>query len=494
MFIVPLILVFFGGITVVNRKNNYGHILRILGFLFLLLSFSPGRDLFSSALVIVSITIAIILTLYTDHYSFSKYGNNILVVLVDMLLLTMVFTFISTNLIEFIAFWLTSELLGFFLIAYDYIYKNDLNSISAAVKYLLFSMIPTDIALFIILAITGFDKALTLPLTNLSLVIENFVVLTMILLGFFAKTAIIPFHFWLPDAHTVAPSPASALLSGIMVKMGIYGIYLLSLFKIDKIFFTTITLFFSIITLIYGAVQALIQHDIKKLLAYSTTSDTSLITILIALYTLSNDTLFLEAAVFYTISHALYKTSMFMDSGFIELVAHSRNIRELGYIAKLSPVETLAIIIAITAILGMPPSAGFLAKLLMFSTISHNLYSSWIYTLVLIISSIKIALSIAYNTVYLKAHISNKPCKITQLEKTSYYLQFYVFLTAFSSFLIILPLHILDYANYTQISILRKFSHLTLITMIITLSLIYILYKLIKYGSGWLNNDHRSRK
>lgn len=479
--ITPLTLVLIGGLFTM-RRSLYGAVSRVAGFLSLSASLF-NEDLFSSMLVATSIVVGVVLALYTTLYSYLKYGNTTLVPIVDLLLLSMAFTFMAGNLIEFITFWLLSELLGFFLIAYDYIYRSDVNAMSAAVKYLLFSMIPTDIALFILLAITGFTEAFTTPLKNLLPVITDPLVLTMILLGFFAKAAMFPLHFWLPDAHSVAPSPASALLSGLMVKMGIYALYLLSFYSIDRALFSSIILFSGLITTIYGASQAAVQHDVKKLLAYSTTSDTSLAAILIALHVVSNDVLFIEAAILYTVAHAVYKVSMFMDSGFIELATHDRDIRRLGYIAKLSPMETLAALISIAAVLGMPPSMGFLAKLFMFSAISHNIPSSWIYVVVLVVSSIKVSLSVIYNAVYLKAHIGGGAPKSIDLSSVSR-VQIYTFAASFSSFIATFTLYLLNCTGYAELALLRELSYLLAVSMVMFIALSYVLYRFVKHTAG----------
>ncbi|MEM4502883.1 MAG: hypothetical protein QXV42_05510, partial [Ignisphaera sp.] len=163
-FVVPMTLMLIGNLFMA-RRIIYGSILRILSFLSLSINLW-GEDLFNSMLVATSIVIGVVLALYTTSYSRSKYGTLTLVPIIDLLLLSILFTFISRNLIEFVTFWLLGELLGFLLIAYDYIYKGDTISMAAAIKYLLFSMVPTDISLFILLAITGLTEAFTTPLKS----------------------------------------------------------------------------------------------------------------------------------------------------------------------------------------------------------------------------------------------------------------------------------------------------------------------------------------
>ncbi|MEM1541204.1 MAG: complex I subunit 5 family protein [Ignisphaera sp.] len=480
-FVVPMTLMLIGNLFMA-RRIIYGSILRILSFLSLSINLW-GEDLFNSMLVATSIVIGVVLALYTTSYSRSKYGTLTLVPIIDLLLLSILFTFISRNLIELVTFWLLGELLGFLLIAYDYIYKGDTISMAAAIKYLLFSMVPTDISLFILLAITGLTEAFTTPLKSLSLFITDPIVLILILFGFFAKAAIFPLHFWLPDAHSVAPSPASAILSGLMVKMGIYALYMLSFYSIDRALFSSIVLFSGLLTTLYGAMQASLQRDIKRLLAYSTTSETSIIAVLIALYVMSGDILFIEASTLYTVAHAIYKVSMFMDSGFIELVAHERDIRRLGYIYRISPTESLATLLSIMAVLGMPPSIGFLAKVFMFSAISHNITYSWIYVVVLVIAAVKVSLSIVYNIIYFKAHMDRREPMMTRLGLgDALQLQKYTLMISISSFIFTFTIYILNCMRYTELMLLRKLSYLLIISMTMFVALIYMLYNLIRHN------------
>lgn len=479
-FAIPLTLILLGNM-VQRRQGLYGAVLRVLGFLSLS-TVVKGADFFSDMLVISSIAIGVVIAAYTLHYSYLKYGNPNLAILVDMFLLTMILVFTSENLIEFITFWLSTELLGFFLIAYDYIAKNDVDSMSAAIKYLLFSMIPTDIALFVLLALTGFTEAVA-ALRGIGLSITDPVVLTMVLLGFFSKAAIFPLHFWLPDAHSVAPSPASALLSGLMVKMGIYALYIMSFYQIDRGLASSIMLLSGLLTAVYGAMQAIVQHDIKRILAYSTTSETALITVVIALYMISSDRLFIEAAILYTVAHAVYKASLFMDSGFIELTVHERDVRRLGYIASIAPTETVAVFTTIVAALGMPPSVGFLAKLFTFAAISRYLSSSWIYIAVLVIASIKVALSIIYNMAYLRAHLGGgvQPHHL-DIDGGVLRIRVSTFAASLLSFVMVAALYIMDCSGYVELEMFRKLTPLLAVSLALLTIVGYSLYEFIIYG------------
>lgn len=475
---IPLGLVLVGNILQL-RNGVYGSILRVLGFFSLGLSIGK-TDLFSDMLITSSIVIGATVAVYTVHYSRLKYGNLSLVMPIDLFLLSTALVFASEYLIELITFWLLTELLGFLLIAYDYVMKKEELAMSAAIKYLLFSMIPTDVALFILLAVTGFTDAFETPLRSIAPELTDPVVLVMIMLGFFSKTAIFPLHFWLPDAHSVAPSPASALLSGLMVKMGVFAIYLLSFYPINRDLAASITLFSGFLTTIYGALQASIQRDVKRLLAYSTTSNTALIAVLIALYLVSSDGVFVEAAILYTVAHAVYKASMFMDSGFIELLARERDVKRLGYISRTSPAESMAALLSVLAILGMPPSMGFLAKVFAFASISRYVTTSWIYLVALIVASIKVSLSIIYNTVYLRSHFSGEGIVQFSIDRRALVLQPYTLIASLSSLILVLTLYILDCSGYVELELFKKLTPLLASSSILFAFLGLSLYEFLK--------------
>ncbi|MEM2698473.1 MAG: proton-conducting transporter membrane subunit [Ignisphaera sp.] len=381
-------------------------LLKISGYLMLLsLNLIIGYGFFQSILLLTSILVSLIVSLYTAGYSSEKYGSNSLQLLVDGLTISIIATLSSKYLLEFVMFWLMSEIIGFLAIAYNTLVGIDTRAMNASLKYLIFSMIPTDIALFLILAVSNFENILTITLLELNLDLASPALTITALLGFMAKAAIVPLHFWLPDAHSMAPAPISALLSGIMVKMGIYGFVILSHFAIDAGTAFSILFVFGSLAAVYGALQAIYQRDIKRLLAYSTISNTGVIAILIAFYIKSADPTFIYAALTFSVAHALYKATLFIDSGVIELLTHERNIDSLGYIYRVAPIESLSAILSILFIFGMPPAIGFLAKVLIFSALLHYIAKDWIYLFTIIIISIETSLTILYSAKYLLAHI-----------------------------------------------------------------------------------------
>lgn len=164
-----------------------------------------------------------------------------------------------------------------------------------------------------------------------NIIITSFVLMTI---GFLIKAAIAPFHFWLADAHTVAPTPVSVLLSGIMAPLGLYGflrvywtMYAAPLHSLDTV---VTVLFFSIgaITILIASIMCFIERSLKRMLAFSTISNSGII--LIGISTLKP--LGIQASMIYILAHGFLKGSLFMCSGV--LLHHFRSVDELDLQGK----------------------------------------------------------------------------------------------------------------------------------------------------------------
>ncbi len=188
-------------------------------------------------------------------------------------------------------------------------------------------------------------------------------VLVLVLLGAFTKSAQFPFHFWLPHAMA-APTPVSAYLhSATMVKAGVFllGRLYPALAGTEEWFWIVSTV--GAVTLVAGAVLALFQHDLKGLLAYSTISHLGLITLLFGLDTPLSEV----AAVFHILNHAVFKASLFMAAGIIDHETGTRDMRRLNGLWKAMPVTGTLAMVAAGAMAGVPLANGFLSKEMFFA-------------------------------------------------------------------------------------------------------------------------------
>jgi multicomponent Na+:H+ antiporter subunit A len=171
------------------------------------------------------------------------------------------------------------------------------------------------------------------------------------------------------------------------------------------------------ITAIYGGLQALAQVDIKRILAYSTISHTSVMAILLGFSTAFNSAEALQAALFYIVAHAFFKASLFMDSGVVEIIAHTRDIGSLGYISRLYSLESTTALLAILSLIGAPPLPGFIAKFTTILSITNRLSATPPAAILLVVIAIEIALSVGYGAKYLLTHFGSSAIKIAFRER-----------------------------------------------------------------------------
>jgi len=200
----------------------------------------------------------------------------------------------------------------------------------------------------------------------------------MFLIGFGVKAGLVPLHIWLPQAHPVAPSPASALLSGIMIKAGAYGI-----FRVSLILFTSpgeigaadasylfnvgsVLMWIGIITMLSGAIMALLQSNMKRILAYSSVSQIGYIATGLgaAVFMGTEGAMGFAGAIYHIINHAFFKAGLFMMVGTIYLYTHELELSKLGGMFKKMPLVGITFIIAAFGIAGIPGFNGYPSKTL----------------------------------------------------------------------------------------------------------------------------------
>lgn len=198
--------------------------------------------------------------------------------------------------------------------------------------------------------------------------------------GFGLKAGIMPLHIWLPSAHAMAPSHVSAILSGVVIKMGIYGIVrVASFFPHPPLWWGGMLLALGVISGVLGVAFAIGQHDIKRLLAYHSIENIGIIVMGIGLALLGRSLaradwviLGMSGALLHVWNHGLFKALLFLSAGSVIHAAHTRDIDHMGGLARAMPWTSLSFLIGAVAICGLPPLNGFVSELFIYLGLLHT--------------------------------------------------------------------------------------------------------------------------
>ncbi|MCS7127851.1 MAG: proton-conducting transporter membrane subunit [Desulfurococcaceae archaeon] len=406
--------------------------LKALGMFFIwisaLLAYLHGAiDVHSMIFASSASLVGVLASTYTIEYSRALgYGAG-LNYAIDAFSVLIFTSFIVPNVLLFIITWTIAELVGFYLVNLGQEHSIE-SSVSTSSRYLLVSTATFEMSAFTTIYVSLFTvpALVAVPGPDLSILLQPFAkivplnapnyAIPLMLIGFITKSALIPLHFWLPDAHSVAPSPASALLSGAMVSMGTYGLLRISdMFKLGE--WTPIALIvLGLLTTLYGGLQAYVQRDSKRLLAYSTLAGSGFSTSLLGYYLIDRSMIALIALYMSVISHSMYKATLFLDAGLIEIAYGYRLVHRVHGATKVLPISSLGGIMAFTALIGIPPTATFLSKLLALMLIVEKGLGLTESTLLISVAA-SISLSIIYGLAYVKMYFG-KPSVLLTGSKT----------------------------------------------------------------------------
>ncbi|SOC44147.1 Na+/H+ antiporter subunit A [Salinicoccus kekensis] len=296
---------------------------------------------------------------------------------------------LSDNIIVLYVFWEITSISSALLISYWYTKKASVYGAQKSMYITVFGGL-SMLGGFSLLYVMAGTFSIREMVGNADIILGHDLFLAamiLVLLGAFTKSAQFPFHIWLPDAME-APTPVSAYLhSATMVKAGIYLVARMTpVFGGGAEWFWIITSF-GVFTMLWGAVSAVRQKDLKAILAFSTVSQLGMIMSLLgagsaAFYYMDGDnalyTTAILAAVFHLINHATFKGSLFMVAGIVDHETGTRDIRKLGGLMTIMPVTATISFIGLAAMAGLPPFNGFLSKELFFTGITNVVqYDMW---------------------------------------------------------------------------------------------------------------------
>lgn len=320
------------------------------------------QDAFSSFMLVMVSLIALTSLIYSFKY-IRRLGSDWRYYALFMIMVAgMNGVLVTGDLFNLFVFMEIALMAALALVAYG----GRAHEFEAAFKYAVMASVSASLILLGIAVVYGSTSSLALATIAQSLGQKSPLLVlwvgSLFLAGFGVKTAIMPFHAWLPDAHSSAPAPISAMLSGVLIKtLGVYVLVRLfyNVFGAPRLFLQ-VFLGLGAVSIILGVLLAIGQWDVKRLLAYSSISQIGYILLAVGL----GSALGLAGAVFHMINHAVFKSLLFYNAGALETALGTRDLREMGNVSRLLPVTSGTSMVASLSIAGIPPFNGFFSKLL----------------------------------------------------------------------------------------------------------------------------------
>ena len=286
--------------------------------------------------------------------------------MVFLIQFTMIGTLVAQDLFLFYLFWEAMMIPMFLIIG---IWGGE-RRIYATLKFVLYtafgSILMLAAVIYLVVALSASTGVTSFAFADLYKAELPLDVQTLLLaafaLSFAIKVPIVPLHTWLPDAHVEAPTAGSVILAGVLLKMGTYGFLKLGfpLFPDATALLTPAIMVLAVASILYGACLALVQDDIKKIIAYSSISHLGYV--MLGLVTL--DLIGIQGAILQMVSHGLVAAGLFLTVGMIYERCHSRELAAYGGLAKLMPVYAVFVMLLSLASIGLPTTSGFAGEFL----------------------------------------------------------------------------------------------------------------------------------
>ncbi|MGB4497574.1 MAG: proton-conducting transporter membrane subunit, partial [Methylococcaceae bacterium] len=334
-----------------------------------------------SAFFFLIIGIAVfVVSFYAPNYTRNEQKDPqsfaVLSLFTGLFIAGMMLVLLADDAFMFMIAWELMSVASYFLVAFQH--ENSANR-RAAFLYLLMAEVG---ALLIILAfgvVASFADGFTFDALRISTIPTTWMSIAFVLalMGFGMKAGLVPIHVWLPEAHPVAPSHISALMSGVMLKVALYGLIRFCFDLLPEVHWQwgVVLLIVGTLSALSGILYAMMQQNLKRLLAYSSVENMGIIVMVLGLSMifLANNhkelaALGLVAALFHAFNHALFKNLLFLGAGMIHHQTHELNIDMLGGLIKRMPETSLLFLIGCMSISSLPLFNGFVSEWLAFQT------------------------------------------------------------------------------------------------------------------------------
>ncbi len=320
---------------------------------------------------------------YLSHYKSDKRQQTLHWLMFSATLIGLMVLLTTEDLIVFLIGWEIMAIGSFFAVIFEYDHPQVMR---AGLNY----FVQSHVAVVLITVVFAWSISVSGDTTfgglrhffATSSPAAQIAAMSMLIAGFGFKAGIVPLHTWLPQAHPAAPSHISALMSGVIVKAGIYGIVRFGSMIADTWVQGRIGLILIAVGIasgLFGIVNAAVHRDFKRMLAYCTIENIGIICIGLGMgfIGLGNSSLPLAAlgfggALFHTLNHAIFKALLFFGAGNVYVRTHTRDMEELGGLGKQMPKTSAIFLIGSLAIGGLPPLGGFVSELLLYNVRTHT--------------------------------------------------------------------------------------------------------------------------
>jgi hydrogenase-4 component B len=297
----------------------------------------------------------------------------------NILLLSLTVVFTASNAFFFLIAWEVMAVSAYFLVSFEHRHEATRR---AGVLFFIMSHAGTGCLLIGFLLLSS--RAGNLDFSSFALTAGTLTgpwqaaVFLLFFAGFGVKAGVIPLHIWLPEAHPVAPSNISALMSGIVIKAGIYGMarVFFEFLGLPPLWAGMVVLIAGIVSALLGVLYALMEHDLKRLLAYHSIENIGIILMgfgaslmFLALGHTSLAAIALIAGLYHTMNHAIFKCLLFLGAGSAVEATGTRNMEEMGGLIRRMPQTAFCFLIGAIAISGLPPLNGFISEWLTYQAL-----------------------------------------------------------------------------------------------------------------------------
>jgi formate hydrogenlyase subunit 3/multisubunit Na+/H+ antiporter MnhD subunit len=357
-------------------------------------------DMFRYIFVSLTAFLWFLTTIYSTQYLISYKNRNRYYIFFMLTLASTIGIFISENFLNLFTFFEIMSFTSYALVIHD----EDDYSHEAGNTYITMAVAGGLILLMGLFLLYNYTE--TLDISELPSIVSNmsnvkYVISAFIIVGFGVKAGMVPLHIWLPKAYPAAPTPATAVLSAVLAKTGIFGILITTeMILKDNYIISIVIIVIGFANMFIGGLLAIFQRNIKRILAYSSMSQIGYILLGIGLIGILKEhkAVAIYGTLYHVINHGIFKALLFMGAGTIYMALHELSINKIGGFGRNKNVLKIIFFIGLMSIIGMPGFNGFTGKTLLHEALSeaHHMYGGVFFTMGEIVFTISSSFTVVY--------------------------------------------------------------------------------------------------